>query len=57
LGAATGFGFAGARRACFGFEVIFAAAGGFVGGLGACLLRRVVMARASRAGLDPGPDQ
>jgi hypothetical protein len=41
----------------FGFEVTFAAAGGFAGGLGVGLSRRVVMARASRAGLDPARDQ
>jgi hypothetical protein len=40
----------------FGFD-INSAAGGFAGGLGAGLSRRVVMARASRAGLDPGLDQ
>ena len=43
--------------AAFGFAACLAAAGGFAGGLGAGLSRRVVMARASRAGLDPGPDQ
>jgi hypothetical protein len=43
--------------AAFGFAVIFAPSGGFAGGLGAGLSRRVVMARASRAGLDPGLDQ
>jgi hypothetical protein len=43
--------------ACFGFAVAFAAPGGLAGGFGAGLSRRVVMARASRAGLEPAPDQ
>jgi hypothetical protein len=43
--------------ASIGFAVTSAAAGGLAGGFGAGLSRRVVMARASRAGLDPASDQ
>jgi hypothetical protein len=61
--AVAGFDVGGVRLAGarFGRGLGVAVPGGFAGGLGAgsavVLLRRVVMARASRAGLDPGPGQ